>query len=210
MSQPIDTTAPLITHFATRTLTELGIGSNTLEVISRYTPTTRPKAGLAGLIGKLPKMQADVAMDIDIGVGLYDAQGQVIQNVWYGNTRAHGDAVRHQGDSYHGLSVIYDTNQESISIRLSELDAKVNRVVIFVHSYHQQPLSAVHKGSVSLTDHEGTTLHEVDYQSLKNDTISLALWQLTRLPDDWRIDAPLTPIKAKTVLEAMNAWQIQS
>lgn len=204
--QPIP--LPLAVHFAPKTLTQLGINANILEMHASYQPASTPKTGLSALLGKLPLGDSKpVAMDIDIGCGLYDHHGTLIDAIWYGRTRNSADSVRHTGDDFHGLTQTAESLSELLSIRLLQIDNTVARLAMFIHSHHKQPLSMATAGKTVLRDNEDNDIHHIDFKNLDIDCTAMCAWQMIRTTDDWRIEAPMQPLKADNIDQLMMMWQ---
>ncbi len=201
--------SPLIAHFESRSLLELGIDTHQLIVSSHHQPTFLPKTGMQAMLAKLPWGKDEpVAMDIDISCGLYDSDGNLIEVVWYGNIRSNEEAVRHKGDTFIGMNKDYNPSvvKEVLGVRLLKLPAIVHRLVFFVHSYHQQPLKLATFGRLELSDSEFHLIHELSFESLDEDVYGLAVWQLVRTLDDWQVSAPMIALKAKNAGEIAKIY----
>lgn len=208
MSQPIDQPIDLQVHFAPQTLTHLGIYANILQVHCSHQPTSIPKTGIQALLGKLPLGNSNpVEMDVNIGCGMYNASGKLIDQVWYGKTRDDIDSVRHEGDSFHGLTQTASVIDELLTIRLLKLSPNVSKLIFFVHSQHNQPLAKAINGKVQLQDNEGNNIHHLKLGSLDPETTALCLWQMVRMPDDWRIEAIMQPLPHQDMGDLIKTWQ---
>lgn len=211
MSELLTYHAPLAVHFESRMLSELPLTGNELVVTSSHQPTELPKTGIDKWLAKLPKIGDDrpVAMDIDLACGLYNDKGQLLEVVWYGNVRSLYESVRHHGDTFIGMNKAYRPSlvEESLSIRLWQLDPEVARVAIFVHSYHRQDLNLAIFGKIHLTDNEGTNIHEMPFAGFDEGVTGVCAWQLVKMRDkDWRISAPMSYVKAKHAAEMAKKW----
>lgn len=213
MSQPIDTSRPLATHFEPKTLTELGINASQLLFKVSHQHTELPKTGIDYLLGKLPLGSTDpVAMDIDIGCGVYDVHGALMACVWYGQLRTPDGAVRHYGDSFKQVSPFHRPTiiKERVAVRLGELNDEVHKLVFFVNSHHRQPLAKATHGIIKLSDNEGHSLHELPLTTLSDGCTALAAWQMLRVTDDWCISALMQPVTGDDVRTLAQAWSVAS
>lgn len=207
MSQPLEHTVCLQAHFSPKTLTQLGINTNVLQVHCTHEPTSLPKTGIEALLGKLPLGNNNpIEMDINIGCGLYNAAGDLIDMVWYGKTRDDIDSIRHEGDSFHGLTQTASIINELLSIRLLKLSPNVSKLVFFVHSQHNQPLAKAIDGKVTLQDNESNVIHHLDFNSLDDTTSAVCLWQILRMPDDWRIESIMQSMPHAQMDNLIKAW----
>lgn len=203
-----DTT--LITHFEPRALSELGVASQKLNFWLRHEPTFLPKTGRQALLAKTPLGDdKPIAMNIDLVCGLYDKAGGLIESVWYGNLRSSTNLVRHHGDRFVGMNKAYRPRivQERLSVRLSELPDGVHEVVFFIHSHHRQALKSAIMGECGLSDDAESPIHQLAFASLDDKTIGLAVWRLTRLKHDWRMQFVMQAINAKHAGEIAKDWQ---
>ncbi len=199
----------LISHFDPKTLTELNIQGSQLIVKAYHEPTTLPKTGLAYWLGRLPLNSSTCAMDIDIGCGLYDDHGTLLEMVWYARMRSKDELVRHGGDSFREMSKYYrpDSIKERLSVRFGELDKRVHKLAFFVHSFYHQPLALAKSGKIGLYDNEGVLIHHIPLTALAADCTALCAWQMRRLDSDWQIAAPMLAMTGNTIEELAKQWQ---
>lgn len=210
MSEEIIYRPPLAIHFESRMLSELDIVGSQLVFSASHQPTELPKSGLQALLAKTPLADdAPVAMDIDVSCGLYDDKGKLLEVVWYGNVRNFYQSVRHHGDTFVGMNKAYRPSmiEETISIRIWELEQDIHRVALFVHSHHKQPLNKAVDGHIFLNDSDGKLIHEMPFASFTDDVYAVCAWQLVKMRDgDWRLSAPMSVIKAKNSGEIAKNW----
>lgn len=211
MSEVLTYHAPLAVHFESRMLSELPIIGNQLVVKSAHQPLELPKTGLQKWLAKLPKIGDDspVPMDIDLSCGLYNDKGELLEVVWYGKVRSLYESVRHHGDTFIGMNKAYRPSmvEESLSIRIWELDEQVSRLAVFVHSHNLQDLNLAPFGNIYLSDNEGKLIHETPFASFEEGVTGVCAWQFVKMRDgDWRVSAPMSAVKAKNSAEIAKKW----
>lgn len=209
MSEEIVYQPPLAIHFETRTLGEIGVSTPYVVLKISHQPTVVPKSGFDALLAKTPfGSDEPIEMDIDVSCGLYDEAGKLMEVVWYGNTRNIDETIRHHGDTFIGMNKAYRPSmiEESLTIRLNELEQTVHRVALFIHSNDKVSLNQAVSGTGYLLDSEGVIIHEIPFASLENNVYAICAWQLVRVSHDWRVSAPVAFVKAKDSGEIAEKW----
>lgn len=201
---------PLIPHFEPFLLSSQDTDGTRLDFLVSYEAKSFAKTGIQALLAKTPLGDdKPVAMDLDVGCGLYDELGRLIDTVWFGNKRAINDLVRHHGDTFVGMNKTYrpDRAEETLSVRFYRHQdfAKVCRVAWFVHSYHRHALNQT-VGDVVLVAGE-TPLCQMPLAGVDDGVFALCAWQMVRCDDDWQVLAPMKAITAKNAGEMAQQWQ---
>lgn len=102
-------------------LTDVAVGVNWGQI---------KKGGLFGF------GSASEAVDLDLSALLYDAQGSLVDKIYYGNKS--GKGVRHSGDDLTGDSSQDDKDNETITVRLAETAPNVTKIVFVLVSFKGQ------------------------------------------------------------------------
>lgn len=189
-----------------------------LTMTSAHQPTFVAKTGKAKLLAKLPLGDdSPVALDIDIGCGLYDGQGVCLDVAWYGKLRACDDAVRLHGDTFVGMQKDYLPTwvEESLSVRLAMLPQQVQTVALFLRTQGDYALRQAQAGKVILKD-DHHSLSEIAYSEFA-DSQSACVWQIKRkhlanqdsVQEVWQVVRPrqVAVLGAKTLGEMMKLWK---
>lgn len=86
-----------------------------------------------GLFGSGSALEA---VDLDLSALLYDAQGSLVDKIYYGNKS--GKGVRHSGDDLTGDSSQDDKDNETITVKLAETAPNVTKIVFVLVSFKGQ------------------------------------------------------------------------
>lgn len=102
-------------------LTDVAVGVNWGQI---------KKGGLFGFGSALE------AVDLDLSALLYDANGSLVDKIYYGNKS--GKGVRHSGDDLTGDSSQDDKDNETITVRLADTAPAVTKIVFVLVSFKGQ------------------------------------------------------------------------
>jgi tellurium resistance protein TerZ len=115
---------------------------------------TRVRMGLAwdavkkkGLFGSRSQ-----SIDLDASALLFDAGGQLVDQVWFRQLDSKDGSVHHTGDNLTGDG---DGDDESIQVDLSRLPSHVTTLVFTVNSFNGQDFSQIENASCRLLDETG-------------------------------------------------------
>lgn len=76
------------------------------------------------------------AVDLDLSALLYDANGSLVDKIYYGNKS--GKGVRHSGDDLTGDSSQDDKDNETITVKLADTAPNVAKIVFVLVSFKGQ------------------------------------------------------------------------
>lgn len=94
-----------------------------------------------------------VAVDLDLSVGIYGVDKNLINSVYFGNLEY--DGVKHSGDDLTGdIDGDDGLDNEVIQINLNNVPSDVNQIVFLLNSYQQQDFATIPFASIRL--YEGT------------------------------------------------------
>src|SRR5262249_13680540 len=79
-------------------------------------------------------------VDLDASAATYDAQGNLIESIYYGNLKSRDGSIRHSGDNLTGDG---DGDDERITVDLTKVPANVANIVFTVTSYRGQQFTVV-------------------------------------------------------------------
>lgn len=100
-----------------------------------------PKKGLFGSKAR--------SIDLDASCMIFDASGQLVDQVWFQQLRSKDGAVVHTGDNRTGAG---DGDDESITVDLVALPASVQTLVFVVNSFTGQNFSQIENAFCRLID----------------------------------------------------------
>jgi len=89
------------------------------------------------------------AVDLDASCLLFDAGGQLVDQVWYAQLRSKDGALVHLGDNRTGAG---DGDDESIVVDLTAVHAAVRTLVFVVSSYSGESFAQIENAFVRLVD----------------------------------------------------------
>lgn len=98
-----------------------------------------------GLFGGL-KTQS---IDLDASALLFDAQGTLVDQVWFRQLRSKDGSVQHTGDNLTGAG---EGDDESIRVDLTALPAAVQTIIFTVNSFTGQDFSQIENAFCRLID----------------------------------------------------------
>ncbi|MDM7830726.1 TerD family protein [Cellulomonas edaphi] len=98
-----------------------------------------------GLFGKVKEK----SVDLDASALLFDASGQLVDQVWFSQLRSKDGALQHLGDNLTGRG---DGDDESIVVDLGAVNPAVTQLVFVVNSYSGQSFSAIENAFCRLID----------------------------------------------------------
>ncbi|WP_127781624.1 TerD family protein [Rhodococcus sp. X156] len=135
-----------------------------------------------GLLGRLKEQ----SIDLDASCLMFDAQGKLLDQVWFNQLHSKDGAVQHTGDNLTGAG---EGDDESIAVDLSALSPTVTTLVFVVNSFTGQNFSQIENAFCRLVD--ATTDTELARYELTGSGTHNAqvMAKLTRNPQGWTMTA---------------------
>jgi tellurium resistance protein TerZ len=154
-----------------------------------------------------------VAVDLDASVGLFDAQGALVDTVWYGQLKSKCGAIQHSGDDRQGDTGGDDgLDNEVIKINLDSLPANVDKLALVLNSYSQQKFDAIpfagiriHDGAAAGPDGVFATF-DVAHDASFNGSVSMILGSVYRHEGGWKFRSIGAPIAEKDLKGSLKAF----
>ncbi len=152
------------------------------------------------------------AVDLDLSVGLFDANKNLVKVVYFGDLRASG--IQHSGDDRAGDTGGDDgLDNEVISITLSSIDNNVDQVVFVLNSFQGHDFATIPYASIRL--YEGTpsrvnstfATYNIASDSKFSGYVSMILGKLYRRNNEWKFSAigePTTDRRLEDTLRTVN------
>lgn len=113
---------------------------------------TKVRMGLGWDARKVKTMfgrQKDQAIDLDASCLMFDAQGALVDQVWFAQLRSKDGALVHLGDNRTGAG---DGDDESIVVDLTVINPAVSTLVFVVNSYSGETFSQIENAFCRLID----------------------------------------------------------
>jgi tellurium resistance protein TerZ len=89
------------------------------------------------------------SIDLDASAVMYDAQGGVVDQVWFRQLKSSDGSVIHSGDNRTGAG---DGDDESVTVHLDRLPERVTQIVFLVNSFTGQNFSQIDNAFCRLVD----------------------------------------------------------
>lgn len=152
--------------------------------LSRITLGVGWDVAKGGFFGRMLGGGGDI--DLDASCLTFDAGKTVLETVWFGELINASGTIRHSGDNLTGEG---DGDDESISIQLDRLDAKVEFIVLTVNSFRGQTFDKVANAFGRVVDNQsGREMARFDISDSGPHT-GLILASLTRNGGQWDFKA---------------------
>ncbi|CAM4457911.1 TerD family protein [Deinococcus marmoris] len=127
---------------------------------------------------------ADV--DLDANALMFDAQGQLVDAVWFRQLQSKDGAIQHSGDNRTGAG---DGDDESITVNLSRLPANVTTLIFSVNNYSGQDFSQIENAYCRLVNTQGEAEIARYDLSAGGQHSAMILASLKRQGNDWTMTA---------------------
>jgi len=154
-----------------------------------------------------------IAVDLDLSVGLFDANKNVVDTIYFGNLNSAG--VNHSGDDLTGdVDGDDGLDNEVVTINLSQIPSTVEQVVFVLNSFNGKDFATIPFASIRL--YEGTPERVNDVVATYNIAsdakfagfVSMILGKLYKRNGEWKFSAigePTTDKKLQDTLKTVQA-----
>lgn len=150
-----------------------------------------------GLLGSLFGSGGSDSIDLDASCVLIDAQGKVVDTVWFRQLSSHCKSVIHSGDNLTGEG---DGDDETIKVDLTKLPANVEHLAFTVNSFRGQTFNEVENAFVRVVDNKKSELAKFNLNE-KGSHTGVLIASLRRNGGDWTFTARGLACKGRTVSE---------
>jgi tellurium resistance protein TerZ len=153
-----------------------------------------------------------VAVDLDLSVGLFDANHQLVNTIFFGKLETSG--VKHSGDDLVGDIYGNDgLDNEVIKIDLTYIKPNIAQVVFVLNSYKGQDFATIPFASIRL--YEGSpnyvssvfATYNIASDSRFSGYVSMVLGKLYRDNNEWKFSAIGEPTKDKKLIDILKTVQ---
>lgn len=127
-----------------------------------------------------------VAVDLDANALLFDAQGNLVDAVWFRQLQSKDGSIRHSGDNRTGAG---DGDDETITVDLARLPASVVTVIFSVNNYTGQDFSQIENAYCRLVNTQGEKEIARYNLSAQGGHSAMILASLKRQGNDWAMTA---------------------
>lgn len=126
------------------------------------------------------------SIDLDASAVLYDANRNVVDQVWFSQLRSQDGSVQHSGDNLTGDG---EGDDESITVHLDRVPAQVHTLVFLVNSFTGQNFSQIENAFCRLVDEtNGAEIARYDLTGSGSHTAQV-MAKVTRDGSGWSMTA---------------------
>jgi tellurium resistance protein TerZ len=141
-------------------------------------------------------------IDLDASALLFDANGALVDQVWFQQLRSRDGSVQHTGDNLTGDG---EGDDESIKVDLTAVPAGVRTLVFTVNSFTGQDFSQIENAFCRLVD-EATGAEIARYELTGSGTHTAQIMaKVSREGDGWSMTAIGTPATGRTFKDLLPA-----
>lgn len=149
------------------------------------------------------------AVDLDLSVGIFDANKNLAEVVYYGKLQFAG--VTHSGDDTTGdVDGDDGLDNEVIQINLSQIPANIDNIVFVLNSFQGHDFATIPFASIRLYEGTPSRVNEVvATYNIASDTkfsgyVSMILGKLYRRNGEWKFSAIGEPTQDKKLKETLQ------
>jgi len=148
-------------------------------------------------------------VDLDLSVGLYDANKNLLDVVYYEKLQVAG--IKHSGDDLTGdVDGDDGLDNEVIQLGLPHLDQNIEHIAFILNSYKNQDFAAIPFASIRLYEGTPSSVNEVmATYNIASDAkfsgyTSMVLGKLYRRRGEWKFSAIGEPTQDKTLQDLLK------
>lgn len=149
----------------------------------------------------------EIDVDLDASCLMFDANGQLVDQVWFRQLQSKCRTVQHSGDDRSGGGGSDDDN-ERIQVDLKSLPANIQQLVFTVNSFLADSFKGIPNAFCRLFDVDGKKeIARFDLSLDGGDHTGLVIAKLSRASGDWEMQAVGTHGEGRTFDELMPVIQ---
>jgi len=142
------------------------------------------------------------AVDLDASCAEFDAEGNVIDRVWFRHLASNDGAIKHSGDDRTGDTDGDDgLDNEVITVDLTKLNPKTDKIAFVLNSFQQQDFKTIPFASIRIYEGTPTVVKEVfaTYDVANDPTfagnVSMVMGIFYKRNGEWKFNAIGEPTK---------------
>lgn len=153
-----------------------------------------------------------VAVDLDASVGLFDAQGKLVDTVYFGKLESSCGSIKHSGDDRVGDTGGDDgQDNEIIQIDLKRIPANVDKLALMLNSFSMQNFGDIPFAGIRIHDGKAGTGSVFATFDVANDPsfsgrVSMIMGSLYRHGDSWKFRSIGAAISEKKLQDSLGAF----
>jgi len=158
------------------------------------------------LLGLSWELVKDAAVDLDASCVLFNAKGQFIESVYFGNLKSSNGAIVHTGDNRSGAA---EGHGEEIVVNVKQIPAEVRALVFCVSSYSGERFTDVKSATVTI--YNTSTKREAQICSFKLSQIqqqtAVIMGKMFRNDSEWVWHSMGTGLDGRSFGDLLPAMQ---
>ena len=142
------------------------------------------------------------AVDLDASCAEFDAEGNIIDRVWFRHLKSNDGAIKHSGDDRTGDTDGDDgLDNEVITVDLTKLNPKTEKIAFVLNSFQQQDFKTIPFASIRIYEGTPTVVKEVfaTYDVANDPTfasnVSMVMGVFYKRNGEWKFNAIGEPTK---------------
>ena len=177
---------------------EKDTGKSYEKVIMGLGWDARKKKGLFGFSG------GSRSIDLDASVGLFDAKGACVDQVWYNQLRSREGSLQHSGDNVTGEG---DGDDEQIIVNLKKIPPNVQTMVFVVSSYSRDTFDAIENAYCRMVDEKtGREVARYELSGMGSHTAQIMM-SIYRKGEGWSVRAIGEKAAGRTIQDLLKKMQ---
>ncbi|MDM1764346.1 MULTISPECIES: TerD family protein [Acinetobacter] len=136
------------------------------------------------------------SIDLDASAILFDANKQVLDNVWFAQLRSRDGSIQHSGDNLTGEG---DGDDEKIFVDLTRVPDQVQQIVFTISSFRGQTFEKVENAFCRLVDETNNTEVAKYNLSAQGNYTALIIAKVYRHNGAWKMSALGESCQGKTI-----------
>jgi tellurium resistance protein TerZ len=151
------------------------------------------------------------AVDLDASCAEFDAQGKIIDTVWFRQLKSHDGAIKHSGDDLTGdLDGDDGLDNEVITVDLSKVNPNTEKIAFVLNSFRGHDFKTIPFASIRIYEGTPTKVNEIfATYDIANDatfagSVSMVMGIFYKRNGEWKFNAIGEPTKDRTFQETLE------
>lgn len=153
-----------------------------------------------------------VAVDLDASVGMFDAQGKLVDTIYFGKLKSSCGSIQHSGDDRVGDTDGDDgQDNEVIQIDLKRVPTNVDTLALVLNSFSMQNFGDIPFAGIRIHDGKAGTGNVFATFDVANDPsfsgrVSMIMGSVYRHNDSWKFRSIGAAITEKKLQDSLGAF----
>lgn len=153
-----------------------------------------------------------IAVDLDASVGMFDAQGKLLDTVYFGKLKSRCGSIQHSGDDRTGDTDGDDgQDNEVIQIDLKRVPGDVDKLALVLNSFSMQNFGDIPFAGIRIHDGKAGTGNVFAKFDVANDPtfsgrVSMIMGSVYRHGNSWKFRSIGAAITEKRLEDSLSAF----